>query len=150
MSPNPEAGQEISTTLHKYCDYFDSADFDAFADLFSHGRWFMVDGAGSQPVREWINQHIVLYNGRPLTRHEVSNIITEGGADADEAAFRCYVSIWQHLPENGPRLLAHARFTGTFRRGADGWQWREHVMDLDYAGDLSTHIIGIVTPVRTP
>lgn len=100
MLPSPEASQEISTILHNYCDYFDNADFDAFANLFSHGRWFMVDEDGSQPVREWINEHIVLYDGRPLTRHEVTNLITETSTDSDKTTFRCYVAIWQHLPQD--------------------------------------------------
>ena len=142
-----ETERQIRSALHHYCDYFDTAQFESFAGLFEHGRWFMVDQPGSRPVQDWINEHIVLYDGLPLTRHEVTNLVVDEGVTPDEAAFRCYVAIWQHLPSELPRLLAHARFRGTFDSLSRAWHWREHRMSVDYAGDLSTHIKGGIASV---
>lgn len=144
-----ETEQQVRTTLHQYCHTFDRADFVAFATLFEHGRWFMVTEPGSPPVREWIAENVVLYDGRPLTRHEITNVVVTSGASPDEAAFHCYVAIWQHLPAAMPQLLAHARFSGTFRLVAGSWRWYEHVMHADYAGDLSHHIKGGLASVAT-
>ena len=144
-----DAELQVRTIVHRYCDTFDRAEFEAFAALFEHGRWFMVSEPGSAPVLDWINENIVLYDGRPLTRHEVSNLIVEAGEGRDDVGFRCYIAIWQHLPEALPKLLAHARFSGTFRRSGDDWRWHEHVMEIDYAGDLSTHIKAGLASVAT-
>ena len=149
MSRESEIEYDVRTTLHQYCDYFDSADFEAFAELFENGRWFMVSQPGSGPVRKWIADHVVLYDGSPLTRHEVTNLIVEPGRTRDEATFRCYVAIWQHVPERESRLLAHARFSGAFFDTSGRWQWREHAMNVDWAGDLSTHITGGLSPAAS-
>lgn len=149
MSVAEDAEQQVRTTLHSYCDTFDRADFEAFAALFEQGRWFMVGEPGAEPVVEWINKNIVLYEGRPLTRHEVTNLIVEPGEGPDEVGFRCYIAIWQHLPDALPKLLAHARFRGTFRQSGGHWRWHEHAMEGDYAGDLSTHINGGLASAAT-
>ena len=137
-----EPEQKISATLEQYCRTFDDARFEAFAALFQHGRWFMVAHPGSRPVLRWIDQHVVLYDGRPLTRHQIGDLIVSAGSDPDEAAFRCGIVITQQLPGVSERLLARARFSGTFRRLDDGWWWHEHAMEPEEAGDLSTHIRG--------
>lgn len=150
MSATIEAEHAIRTVLHQYCDYFDTAHFEAFAALFERGRWFMVQEPGSGPVCDWINDNVVLYDGRPLTRHEITNLVVDTPATSGDVRFRCYVAIWQHLPAEAPRLLAHARFSGTFHRHEGGWHWREHTMSADYAGDLSTHIRGGIATVAAP
>lgn len=134
--------QQVRATLHKYCTAFDEADFKAFAALFEKGRWFMVSRSGSEAVFEWIAEHVLLYDGRPLTRHEITNVLVAAGEHPDEASFSCYVAIWQHLPDTTPQLLTHARFSGTFRQSGTGWWWDQHVMTADYAGDLGHHIKG--------
>lgn len=135
-----DAENQIAISLHQYCRLFDRADFDAFASLFDHGRWFMVDKPGSRPVREWIVRNVRLYDGYPLTRHEISNLVVDVGPEHNEATFGCYIAIWQHLPTEAPRLLTHARFDGTFTRVEDTWRWTKHAMTADWVGDLTTHI----------
>lgn len=65
MMINVETEQQVRTVLHQYCHTFDNADFMAFATLFEHGRWFMVNEPGSIPVQEWITDNVVLYDDRP-------------------------------------------------------------------------------------
>lgn len=140
MSASYDTEQQIRTTLHGYCEAMDDADFDAFAAFFKHGRWFMVSEPGSESVRAWLDRNIVLYDGRTLTRHEIANLVIESPEVSDEASFRCYVTIWQDLPDEVPRLLAHVRFSGTFRLLDGKWWWHDHAMRATYAADLSSHI----------
>lgn len=133
---------EISAALEDYCRAFDEARFEAFAALFQRGRWFMVTEDGSRPVLEWIEQHVVLYDGRPMTHHEIDGLVVSTASDTREAAFQCGIVITQRLPGEAERLLARARFSGTFRRHDDGWWWHQHTMDPQQTGDLSTHIRG--------
>lgn len=145
MMPVPvtyEVEQQIKLALHKYCESIDTADFDAFAALFERGRWFMVPQPGSQPVRDWLDQHIVLYDGHTYTRHEISNLSIEPTDSPDEAAFNCYVTIWQDLPQEPPKLMVHARFDGSFQRSGEAWWWSTHALTEHYRGDLSGHIKG--------
>ncbi len=142
MTIDSEMERQVKSTLDRYCNTFDGAQFEVFAALFERGRWFMVPEPGSKPVLEWIHQYVVLYEGRPLTRHEVSNLVVTGGSGPNEAVFRCAVGIWQQFPEELPRLLTRVRFSGTFRLFEDGWWWHTHVMDVEQAGDLRSHIKG--------
>lgn len=142
MSASHHTEQQIRETLHRYCEAIDGADFGAFADIFRNGRWFMADKYGSAPVRAWLDKNIVLYDGRTYTRHEIANLIVESGEGSDEASFRCYVAIWQDLPQEVPRLLVHASFSGSFRLLDGQWWWQDHVMNPAYAADLTSHIIG--------
>lgn len=140
MSASHHTEQLIRETLHSYCEAIDGAHFDAFAGIFQHGRWFMADEVGSASVREWLNRHVVLHDGRTLTRHEIANITVQSEEGSDEALFRCYVAIWQDLPDEVPRLLVHANFSGTFRLVDGRWWWRDHVMNPLYTADLASHI----------
>lgn len=142
MSASHHTEQQVRETLHRYCESIDEADFDAFASIFQHGRWFMTDEPGSASVRAWLDQNIVLYKGRTHTRHEIANLIVESSDGSDEASFRCYVAIWQDLPFEVPRLLVHARFSGSFHFLGDRWWWRDHVMNPVYVADLTSHILG--------
>lgn len=137
-----EVEQQIKLTLHKYCEAIDTADFDAFAALFERGRWFMVSEPGSQPVRDWLDEYIVLYDGHTHTRHEITNLSVLPTGSPDETAFNCYVTIWQDLPETPPKLMAHVRFDGSFQRSEQSWWWTTHTATVQYAGDLGGHIKG--------
>ena len=93
MSVDNEAGRAISAALSRYCTTFDEARFDEFAALFERGRWFMVPEPGAGPVRQWIDRRVVLYDGSPRTRHEVSGLVVDADEDPDKAAFRCSITI---------------------------------------------------------
>lgn len=137
-----EVEQQIKLTLHKYCEAIDTADFDGFAALFERGRWFMVSQPGSQPVRDWLDERIVLYDGHTYTRHEISNLSVRPTESPDDVAFNCYVAIWQDLPGESPKLMVHVRFDGSFHRSGETWWWATHTAAEQYAGDLSGHIKG--------
>ena len=142
MPVSHETGQQIQSTLLEYCEAIDRADFAALAALFEHGRWFIMDEPGSAPMRAWLDEHIILYDGQTRTRHELSNVSVEPGERPDAVAFRCYVTIHQYQPSGPPQLLAHVRFHGTFVEREGRWWWSEHEMIADYAGDLGGHIRG--------
>lgn len=137
-----EVEQQVELTLHKYCEAIDTADFAGFAALFERGRWALAPQPGSQAVRDWLDERIVLYDGNTHTRHEMSNVSVHAAETPDEAAFTCYIAIWQDLPGEPPKLMAHARFDGTFRRSGETWWWSTHELTVQYAGDLSGHIKG--------
>jgi hypothetical protein len=137
-----EAEHQIRRTLHRYCETIDSADFDGFAELFEAGQWFMVSEPGAQAVRDWLDAHIVLYEGRTHTRHEIANLIVDSSDAGDTADFRCYVTIWQDVPPAQPELIAHVRFRGSFGLIDGQWRWRTHSIEEDFRSDLSRHIKG--------
>lgn len=134
-----EAERQIAQSLCLYCESVDNAEFDAFAAIFEHGQWFMVSAPGSAPVREWLEAHVRLYDGRTYMRHEFANLRTES-CGPDEVKFSCLMTIWQDLPGEAPNLLVHARHTGTFIRIDRDWRWRTHEVSEDYRGDLSGHL----------
>jgi 3-phenylpropionate/cinnamic acid dioxygenase small subunit len=137
-----EAVQQITQALYRYCESIDNADFGAFAALFERGHWFLAPQPGSQSVRAWLDEHVMLYDGHTYTRHEITNLAITGTEDGDATTFACYLAIWQDLPEHEPRLMVHAQFSGSFQRADATWWWSTHAADLRYVGDLSGHIKG--------
>ena len=42
--------QELTKKIYRYCELFDSGQFEAFAQQFAHGRWFIA-APGPEAVR---------------------------------------------------------------------------------------------------
>lgn len=135
-----ETHREIERILYRYCLAIDSADFDAFAALFEHGQWFMVDRPGAEPVREWLDRNVILYDGQTRMKHQITNLVIDEDEDGAGASFACYISLWQSVDSSPIQPLAYARFSGTFARVDGEWWWATHEVIADLVGDMSGHL----------
>ena len=138
--PNYAAEKEIWRTLCAYCEAIDNADFDRVASLWKHGRWPFADGPGSEPMRRWLEERVILYDGKTYTKHQMTNVVIDVDEDAGTAFFTIYSSIWQALPGTKPELIIYTRLNGTFERVDGRWWWKDLELLPDLVGDTSRHV----------
>src|SRR2546430_12375851 len=70
------AVEAITSMVYRYCELFDAGDFDAFARQFEHGVWHKAD-PGASGVRRWIDEHVLTYDGLPMTKHVTTNLVVD-------------------------------------------------------------------------
>ena len=133
--------REINALTCEYCDSVDRGDLDGFAALYAEGAWGIAGdlAEGADAVRAVLN-NVILYDGKPNTRHLMSNLrisVEEGGERA--SAISC-ITVMQCVPGDFP---LQAIFVGTyhdrFHRSGNDWRFTERVIVPDLVGDMSRH-----------
>lgn len=97
--PSYDSEKEIWRTLCAYCEAIDTADLDGVARLWKHGTWPFAGEPGSEPVRRWLDDHVIPYGGQTHTKHQLTNGVIDVDDAAGTASFASYISIWQALPD---------------------------------------------------
>jgi hypothetical protein len=136
--------QAILKLMNDYCFLIDGGDLQGFADLFNHGTW-LVQGdptggdTGSGAVMETL-QNIILYDGKPNTKHVMSNIQLTVDAAGDAAQAQCYITVYQAVPPDfslQPIFIGH--YHDSFKYIDGNWRFTLRDIHPDLAGDLSHH-----------
>ena len=112
MTERAAAVEAITNMVYRYCELFDTGNFDAFARQFEHGVWHKAE-PGSSGVRRWIDEHVLTYDGLPMTRHVTTNVIVD--VDGDEATARSYITVMQGLPDFPLQPILAGRYSDRFR-----------------------------------
>ena len=138
------AKDSILALMNEYCYRIDRGDLEGFADLFRDGTW-LVQGdpsggdTGSEAVLATL-KNVILYDGKPNTKHVMSNIQVTVAEDGQTANAQCYITVYQAVPPDFPLqpiFIGHYFDTFVCEDGI----WRFHLRDIqpDLAGDLSHH-----------
>ena len=72
----PDSAQQITTIVHRYCELFDTGQLVEFAAQFGHGQWHRAE-PGAAATRRWIDEHVLLHDGLPATKHLTTNLIVD-------------------------------------------------------------------------
>ena len=94
---------------------------------------------GSAAVRR-VYDAVILYDGRPCTRHVVTNLVIEP-CDADRAETRSYFTVFQALPDFPLQPIIAGRYHDEFRKIDGVWCFTRRHMITDLVGDLSEHLL---------
>lgn len=143
----PDDVRDLTSMMFRYCELFDTTQFDAFATLFEHGEWHRA-GPGAPAARRWIDQNIYLYDGLPRTKHVSTNVIVDVAPDRATATGSAYVTIFQALPELPLQPIFSGRYADRFVRTHAEWQWARRKVFGDLYGDLSRHVKSSRGPQR--
>lgn len=140
----PAAGRaehRILALMAEYCDSIDRGDLDACAALFRGGRWGIAgDLAEGEAAVRALLANVTLYDGVPLTRHLMSNVLIEVASDGDRATARSCIMVMQAVPPDFPlQPIFIGSYRDVFVREAGQWRFRERVIVPDLIGDLSRH-----------
>ncbi len=129
----------ITRMIHRYCELFDAGDFDGYAAQFEHGS---LNGRspGAAELRQWLDDHIILYDGSPRTKHLVTNLVVDVDEEGDAATARCYVTMLQALPGGPLELAGAAEYHDRFERVDGTWRWAARDVVSPLGGDSSRHI----------
>lgn len=134
----------IPNLLHTYAMRFDDGDFEGAAALFDKGSVV----AGGQPIagriaimamwRQWVKT----YDGKPLTRHLITNPIIDLAEDGASATCQSQWTVIQAAPGFPLQIVASGRYRDSFACDAAGWHFtsREYVQ-TDLVGDSSAHTL---------
>lgn len=134
----------ILALMNQYCYCIDQGDLQGFADLFSQGTW-RVQGdpsggdTGSAAVMETL-KNIILYDGKPNTKHVMSNIQIEVDPNEETAKAQCYITVNQAVPPDFPlQPIFIGHYYDSLSCVDGNWHFTLRDISPDLAGDLSHH-----------
>jgi 3-phenylpropionate/cinnamic acid dioxygenase small subunit len=129
----------IQNLLSRYCELFDEGDFDGYAALFSHGRIVNRHGvlSGRDEVRAF-QDNILLYDGKPQTRHLTSNLQVEFYGDRRARASSC-VNVFQAAPGFPLQSILIGVYDDEFEKVDGEWRFIERRFTSKLVGDCSHH-----------
>jgi 3-phenylpropionate/cinnamic acid dioxygenase small subunit len=129
---------ELTAMIHRYCELFDTGDFEAFSRQFEHGVWYKA-APGVEGVLAFIDEHVLLYDGLPCTKHVTTNLVIDVDEDDQTATASSYVTVFQALPDFPLQPIFSGRYKDRFERVDGTWHWRERQLIGDLRGDTSRH-----------
>ncbi len=138
-----EAKEEIQRLLNEYCYCIDQGNLDGFASLFEHGSFGVIGDpggpcVGKAAVLEFL-QNVILYDGKPHTKHVVSNVQIDVDEDGTKATAQSYLILFQVLPDFPMQAIFGGHYYDKFERREDGWCFVSREISPDLVGDLSRH-----------
>ena len=139
-----DAKEAILHLMNEYCYRIDRGDLEGFAGLFEHGSFGIIgDPAGPDIGREALLQtlqNVILYEGKPLTKHVMSNVQIEVNATGTLASAQCYIFVFQAVPPDFPlQAIFGGHYYDRFEKSGTGWHFASREISPDLLGDLSHH-----------
>ena len=139
-----DSRDRILELMNQYCYRIDAGDLRGFAELFSRGTW-LVRGdpsGGDTGVDEVMNtlSNIILYDGKPNTKHVMSNVQIDVNEDGKSASAQCYITVNQAVPPDFPlQPIFIGHYYDSFSCTDGEWHFTLRDISPDLAGDLSRH-----------
>lgn len=141
---NIESIHAIQRLMNEYCYHVDSGDFDAMAALFEHATFQFIgddDSAlsGVEEMRAMLNS-VTLYDGKPHTKHLMSNVQIDIDESDERAEAQCYIAVFQAIPEKFPlQPIFIGCYHDQFERVDSEWRFKQRLISPDLIGDLAFH-----------
>lgn len=136
--------QAILRLMNEYCYRIDAGDKLGFAQLFEHGT-FELRGdpngglSGTQALLDML-ENVILYDGKPQTKHVMSNETIELNPDGRTASAQCYIAVYQALPPDFPlQPIFMGHYFDRFEKVGSEWRFKRREISPDLIGDLSRH-----------
>lgn len=143
MPAVPSDEQAIAALIHAYAERLDDGDLDGVAALFAEATWRTPARAeplyGTAAIRRAYDG-VLLYDGRPATKHVITNVTVSVDAGAATARARSYFTVMQARPDLPLQPIICGRYHDAFARGAGGWRFADRLILPDLIGDLSRHL----------
>ena len=138
--------RRIEQLLYLYAERIDDGDFQGVGELFSRGRIKGPDGAviaeGATEVQGLYESSTRLYEcGTPRTQHMTTNVIIEIDESGLSAQGRARFTVFQCLPDFPLQPIISGRYVDGFVCVDGTWTFSERRMKVDFAGDLSRHLL---------
>ena len=135
----PDSVQQITALVYRYCELFDTGQLDEFAAQFEHGQWHRA-APGAAAARRWIDDHVLLYDGLPRTKHVTTNLTLQVDEDAGSAVASSYITVLQAVPGFPLQPIFAGRYRDRFDRVDGHWRWARREVIGDLYGDVSHHV----------
>ncbi len=135
---------EILSLMNRYCTLIDSGAIKEFSELFEFATWRVIGDpsggdTGSQAVFDTL-QNVILYDGKPNTKHVMSNVQIEVDDSQASATAQSYITVFQAVPPDFPlQAIFIGQYTDTFEKHDESWRFVVRDISPDLIGDLSRH-----------
>jgi len=135
--------EAIRALIHRYAELLDLGELDAVAQLFARSTW---RAAGRDVVLRGTEEArtaylgVMLYDGVPCTKHQMTNVTIEPADDARSARARTYFTVLQARPDLPLQPIIAGRYEDEFACDDDGWYFTDRLIIPDLIGDLSRHM----------
>ncbi len=134
----------IAAIIYAYAERLDAGDFDGVAALFTHAT-LRTDRRteirrGAAEALELYRSMVTLYDGRPCTKHVITNLVIDVDASGDSASARSYFTVFQARPELPLQAIIAGRYQDRFARIAGAWHLTDRLICSDLIGDLRFHL----------
>jgi hypothetical protein len=144
MTATTPPREDIERLLNAYCFTIDAGDIAAFSRLFARGYWGVVgDPAGFAHGSEAVAavlENVILYDGKPLTRHLMTNVDIRIAPGADTATAESYITVMQAVPPDFPlQPIFVGRYCDRFQCDGGTWSFAAREIHAELLGDLSRH-----------
>lgn len=141
----PSAERQILNLLHLYAERVDDGDFDGVGELFAEADYHMA-GPDQPPLRgvavaDTMRRVVRCYDGRPRTKHVVTNTILDLDEPAGTAAARSYFTVLQATRQLPLQPIVAGRYLDRFVRDGERWRFAERTIVIEQVGDLSHHLV---------
>jgi len=136
--------EQILRLMNAYCYRIDAGDLEGFAALFEHGTWRVLGDprggdTGAEAVRRTL-ANVILYDGRPRTKHVMSNVEIDVDPAGERASAQSYIVVFQSVPPDFPlQAIFAGHYRDRFAKSGGAWHFLERTISPDLVGDLSRH-----------
>ena len=138
-----ESKESIQRLMNEYCYLIDQGDLEGFAGLFEHGRFGIIGDPSSPRIGKSevlaMLRNVTLYNGKPQTKHVLSNVQIDVSASGKEASARSYITVFQPLPDFPLQAIFCGHYFDQFIRKNGTWRFASREISPDLVGNLSRH-----------
>jgi hypothetical protein len=139
----------IANLMASYAEALDTARFEDLGRIFAHGAVAITGGPQDGSVAEGETDVAALYrsivaldeNGRPGTRHFITNFVIEVAESDDSAVGRSYFAVKQQTVTLPLQIVACGAYRDNFARIDGVWAFeRRHIL-CDQVGELKEHML---------
>lgn len=134
----------IRQLMNEYCFRIDAGDLQGFADLFEHGTWRVLGdpgggATGTAAVLATLGK-VILYEGKPNTKHVMTNVQIDIDESEVLATTQCYITVFQTVTPDFPlQAIFSGHYHDTFEKIDGTWRFLLREISPDLIGDLSRH-----------
>ena len=141
-----DESRRVEHILYVYAERIDAGDFRGVGELFAHGQIVGPDGnviaRGVDEVEGLYRSSPRLYEcGTPCTQHMTTNAIIEVDDSGLSAQGRARFTVFQCLPDFPLQPIISGRYADRFTCVDGHWGFAERRMQVEFAGDLSRHLL---------
>lgn len=135
--------EAVRALVHAYAELLDEGELDGVAHLFDHATYRTAGRAHPLTTFEEVRRvydDVILYDGRPCTKHVLSNVTIVLDPDGRRASSRCYFTVMQSRPDLALQPVLCGRYHDAFEKVDGEWRFADRLILPDLVGDLSRHM----------
>ncbi|MCW3018758.1 MAG: hypothetical protein JWN10_1066 [Solirubrobacterales bacterium] len=143
MSDDYEAIRRLS---YAYTFCLDEGDFAGVGALLADATLTPVAAGmlgegirGREAIERFYAEQVVVYGGKPRTRHLITNHAIELDEARETASARCYFTVLQAPPRLPYAIVVGGRYQDRFAKADGDWRFSAKEIHVDYLNDIAHH-----------